>query len=335
MARVNVRELKTEGFLNQEVVDFYALRRMELKTKESDGKAFLLLELGDASGRIDGIMWEGAGEAYKKISVGDVVQLKGVAGRYRDNPQLRVEAIRRAEPGEYQPDLFLAVSPVPRPDLEAGIREEMAAVKNPSLSKVLKAFFDDPDFMAGFLGSPAAKLWHHACIGGLAEHTLGVCRLARAAARNYGLLDPDLLLTGCLLHDIGKIREFSVTTYIDYSDEGRLLGHLVLGDQMLCERLARVKDFPQEYEKRLRHIVLSHHGEKEKGSPVVPATLEALVAHHCDYMDSHAAAFSRIIGREGAENKRWSEYVNLIDRYIYLAKPDSETEGTGTDLKLF
>jgi 3'-5' exoribonuclease len=307
-----------------------------LKTKESDGKAFLLLELGDATGRIDGIMWEGAGEAYKKVAAGDVVQLKGVAGRYRDNPQLKVEALRRAEPGEYQPGLFLAASPVPRAELEAGIREEMTAVRNPSLSKVLKAFFDDQQFMAGFLDAPAAKLWHHACTGGLAEHTLGVCRLARAAAKNYALLDPDLLLTGCLLHDIGKIREFSMTTYIDYSDEGRLLGHLVLGDQMLCERLARIKDFPPEYQKRLRHILLSHHGEKEKGSPVVPATLEALVAHHCDYMDSHAAAFSRIISREGAENKRWSEYVNLIDRYIYLAKPESGSdELAGPELKLF
>lgn len=331
MSKINISDLKKPEMQGREVVDSYALRKMELKTKESDGKPFLSLELGDATGRIDAILWNDADAAYKLALPGDVVQVKVVVGKYKDSVQLRVDNIRKCEKSEYDLSDFLASSAFSRSELESSIRAEMAGVKNPHLAKLLKLFFDDQTFMREFLDAPAAKLWHHGWIGGLAEHTISVCRLARAALKNYQLLDPDILITGCLLHDIGKIGEFSVTTFVDYSDDGRLMGHLVLGDQMLLERIIKIKDFPQETIKRLRHIILSHHGEKEKGSPVVPATLEALVVHHCDFMDAHAAAFERIIRREGAENKRWSEYINLIDRFIYLAKGGEET----ANLKLF
>ncbi len=331
MSRITIAQLKTAEMQGKDLIENYALRKVEIKTKESDGKSFLSLEVGDATGRIDAIMWNEADAAYKQISPGDVVQVKAVVGRYKDNAQLRIDNIRRCEKNEYQLADFLASSVFSRSELEASIRSEMAGVKNPHMAKLLKLFFDDPDFMREFLDAPAAKLWHHGWIGGLAEHTASVCRLARAALKNYQLLDPDVLITGCLLHDVGKIREFAVSTFVNYSDDGRLMGHLVLGDQMLVERMAKIKDFPEETAKRLRHIVLSHHGEKQKGSPVVPATLEALVVHHCDFMDAHAAAYERIIRREGGDNKRWSEYVNLIDRYIYLAGEGEETN----NLKLF
>ncbi len=331
MSRISINQLKNVEMQGQDLVENYALRKVEIKTKESDGKSFLSLEVGDATGRIDAIMWNEADAAYKQISPGDVVQIKAVVGKYKDNVQLRIDNIRKCERNEYDLSDFLATSAFSHKELEASIRTEMAGVKNPHLGKLLKLFFDDPDFMREFLEAPAAKLWHHGWIGGLAEHTTSVCRLARAALKNYQLLDPDILITGCLLHDIGKIREFSVTTFVDYSDDGRLMGHLVLGDQMLLERIIKIKDFPQETIKRLRHIILSHHGEKEKGSPVVPATLEALVVHHCDLMDAHAAAYERIIRKEGGDNRRWSEYVNLIDRFIYLARE----EGGPDKLQLF
>jgi 3'-5' exoribonuclease len=336
MERTAIKDLKTDAFMGREVIDSYAVRKIELKALAADGRQYLSLEFGDATGRIDGVMWDNAEPAFKEIAAGDVVKLKGVVGKFRDNPQVKVELMARVAAGDYDPAHFLAASAIPRPDLEAGIRQEMAPVANPHLAKLLKAFFGDAEFMRAFLDAPAAKLWHHAWVGGLAEHTIGVCRLARAALKNYDLLDADLLAAGCLLHDIGKIREFKTGTFIDYSDEGRLVGHLVLGDQMLLEKLNRIRDFPDELAKRLRHIVLSHHGEKERGSPVVPATLEALIVHHCDFMDAHAAAFTRIIRREGLQNKRWSDYVNLIDRYIYLANIDDDrkAEHDGS-LKLF
>jgi 3'-5' exoribonuclease len=342
MERATIKDLKTDAFMGREVIDTYAVRKIELKTVAADGKSgaagkqYLSLELGDATGRIDGVMWDNVDAVSKEVAAGDVVKLKGVVGKYRDNPQVKVDLMARLAPADYKLEHFLAASGVPKPDLEAGIRMEMASVAAPPLMKLLKAFFDDPEFMRSFLDAPAAKLWHHAWLGGLAEHTLAVCRLARGAQKNYDLLDADLLITGCLLHDIGKIREFKLSTFIDYSDEGRLVGHLVLGDQMLMEKVNKIRDFPDELAKRLRHIVLAHHGEKERGSPVVPATLEALIVHHCDYMDAHAAAFTRIIKREGLQNKRWSDYVNLIDRYIYLANMDDDrkVENDG-NLKLF
>lgn len=336
MDRTSIRDLKTDALMGREVIDTYAVRKIELKTVASDGKQFLSLEFGDATGRIDGVMWDNAEAAFKEVGTGDVVKIKGLVGKYRDSPQVKVELMAKLSPGDYDPANFLPASAVPRPDLEAGLRVEVAAVAQPQLAKLLKLFFGDPEFMRAFLDAPAAKLWHHAWVGGLAEHTIGVCRLARAALRNYDLLDADLLIAGCLLHDIGKVHEFTTGTFIDYSDEGRLVGHLVLGDQMLMEKVARFRDFPEELAKRLRHVVLSHHGEKERGSPVVPATLEALIVHHCDYMDAHAAAFTRIIRREGLQNKRWSDYVNLIDRYIYLAAVDDDRKAEGGgDLKLF
>lgn len=331
MSRITISQLKTAEMQGRDLIENYALRKVEIKIKESDGKSFLSLEVGDATGRIDAIMWNEADAVYKQISPGDVVQVKAVVGKYKDNAQLRIDNIRRCEKNEYQLADFLASSVFSRSELESSIRSEISTVKNLPLAKLLKSFFDDQDFMKEFLDAPAAKLWHHGWIGGLAEHTASVCRLARAALKNYQLLDPDILITGCLLHDVGKIREFAVSTFVNYSDDGRLMGHLVLGDQMLVERIAKIKDFPEEAAKRLRHIVLSHHGEKQKGSPVVPATLEALVVHHCDFMDAHAAAFERIIRREGGDNKRWSEYVNMIDRYIYLAGEGEESN----NLKLF
>ncbi|MDQ7798251.1 MAG: OB-fold nucleic acid binding domain-containing protein [Candidatus Edwardsbacteria bacterium] len=326
MSRISIKQLKNGEMQGQELIEKYALRKVEIKTKESDGKSFLSLEVGDATGRVDAVLWNEADAAYKQVSPGDVVQVKAVVGRYKDNVQLRIENIRKCERSEYDLAEILASSAFTRSELEASLRSELAGVKNPSLAKLLKLFFDDQDFMRDFLDAPAAKLWHHGWIGGLAEHTVAVCRLARGGLKNYQLLDPDLLITGCLLHDIGKIREFTVSTFVDYSDDGRLMGHIVLGDQMLLERMAKIKDFPRELAKRLRHILLSHHGEKEKGSPVVPATLEALVVHHCDLMDAHAAAYERIIRREGVNSKRWSEYVNLIDRFIYLAREEGVAE---------
>lgn len=324
MDKVYIKELKDPASQGREVISYFALRKLELRSKDSDGKPFLSLELGDASGRMDAVLWNEAQAAFSQLAVGDVVAVKGTVTSYRDSPQLKIDNISRAEPSDFSLEHFLPQSPLSPAEREAAIRSELVGIKDPSLSKLLASFFDDQDFRHRFLTAPAAKLWHHAYLGGLAEHTLAVCRLAHAAASNYDLLDHQLLLTGALLHDIGKIPEFRVTTFIDYSDEGRLLGHIVLGDQMLKERLSRIRDFPQEKAMRLRHMLLSHHGERERGSPVTPATLEALVLHHCDYLDSHAGAFTRIIKREGGSGKRWSDYVNLIDRFIYL--PDSAGE---------
>ena len=232
MARITISQLKEPGMQGKELVEMFAIRKIELKTKESDGKAYLSLEFGDATGRMDGVLWNEAEEAYRQLSPGDVAQAKVTVGKYRDNVQLRVDNIRRCRREEYLLSDYLASSALSRVDLEAEIRAESAGVRDTHLVKLLRLFWDDSTFLKEFFKAPAAKLWHHAWVGGLAEHTLAVCRLARAALKNYQRLDPDLLITGCLLHDIGKVKEFSLGTVIDYSDQGRLMGHLVLGDQI-------------------------------------------------------------------------------------------------------
>jgi len=331
MAKTFIRDIKASSFQSKEVLSFFALRRKDLKTKESDGKPFLSLELGDSTGRIDAVLWNDAEAQSQAMAIGDVVQVKGTVTSYRDSPQIRVEAIRTAAPSEYALEDFLPSSALSPAEREAAIRVEMVTVKEPHLAKLLGSFFDDPEFLKSFLVAPAAKLWHHPYLGGLAEHTAAVCKLARGALANYQLLDRDLLLAGCLLHDVGKVPEYRVGTFIDYSDRGRLLGHIVLGDQLVSERMTRIRDFPAELGMRLHHMVLAHHGEKDRGSPVTPATLEALVLHHCDYLDAHAAAYTRIILREGGGTKRWSDYVNLIDRHLYLPGAGADD---GAELKL-
>ncbi len=327
MDKIFIKDIKEPSSQGREVVSAFALRRVELRTKDSDNKPFLSLELGDATGRIDGVMWEGAAEAFSRLTAGDIVQVKATVGAYRDSPQLRVEAIARCGPDDYRLADILPHSAFSTSQLEIMLRTQLGYVKEEKLVRLLSLFFDNREYLERFLEAPAAKLWHHAHVGGLAEHTVAVCRLARAALDNYPLLDPDLLMAGCLLHDIGKVEEYRLAGFIDYSDQGRLLGHIVLGDQMLCQRLERIKNFPQERAWRLRHMLLAHHGERERGSPVTPATLEALVLHHCDYLDSHAGAYTRIIKREANGQKRWSDYVNLIDRHLYLPeKPDGEDQ---------
>ncbi|MEA3459118.1 MAG: HD domain-containing protein, partial [Chloroflexota bacterium] len=185
---------------------------------------------------------------------------------------------------------------------------------------LLDKFFDDEEFVKKFCRAPCARRIHHAYLGGLLEHVTEVIVLCQAVLGLFPQIDRDLLLTGAILHDVGKIREFVYQTEIDYSDEGRLWGHMVIGDRLISERVAQIPDFPPELAMRLRHMVLSHHGRHEWGSPRRPKTLEACALHYIDNLDAQVNRFAQIIAARRDKTKPWTEYDTLLKRYLYAGK---------------
>lgn len=314
MKNLFVKDLKP----GKEVVDLFVLRKKELK--EYDTKRFLKLELGDKSGRIDAIAWDQPEEFYKSAEVGDVVKIKGRVGTYKETPQISLENLRKAGKGEFDLDDLISSSQEDLDVLLENFKQKCLSVENKYLKVLLTDLTDDVELMNKLRIAPAGKLWHHSYLGGLLEHTLRVVSLCELAAQNYDLIDRDLLISGALLHDIGKISEYSVSTLIEYTDEGRLIGHIVSGDELIASRIQKIRDFPQELALRLRHLILSHQGKLECASPVVPKTIEAIVLHYADELDAKADAFKRVINKSKTQGKKWSDWVGLIDRYIYIGE---------------
>jgi len=209
------------------------------------------------------------------------------------------------------------------------IRETVASVKNPYLRALLDKFFDDEEFVAAFSRAPSARRIHHAYLGGLLEHVTEVIALCRTVLDLYPQIDRDLLLTGALLHDVGKTREFTYEREINYSDEGRLLGHVTMSDRLITERMAEIPDFPPELALRLRHMVLSHHGRYEWGSPRRPKTLEACALHYIDNLDAQINRFAQIIAARRDKTRPWTEYDTLLKRYLYAGREELAIEEAG------
>jgi len=315
-----------------EVTEFFVLRKKELK--EFDGQRFLKLELGDKSGRIDAVIWEDIDQAYANAEVGEMVKVKGWVTTYREMPQLKVDKIRKAKKEEINWVDFLPVTDRDFNLLYEDFKNIVHTVRNPYLKRLLELLMEDLSFMDKFKRAPGGKLWHHAKVGGLLEHTLKVASICEKAAEMYDLVDRDLLITGALVHDIGKVSSYSADGFFDYTDEGRLLGHIVSGDELIEGKIQIIQDFPQDLALKLKHLILSHQGQLEMASPVVPQTIEAIILHHADEMDAKADAFSHVIKTQKIKGKRWSDWVHLINRFIYLgedvenpAKGREESEG--------
>jgi 3'-5' exoribonuclease len=320
MPKPYIDELK-EG---QSVTSFFAVRKREVR--EYDGRPFLVLEFGDKTGRIQATIWEDVDQAKDLVQIGDVAKVKGTVINYKDALQIKVEKLRKASPKEYDLADLLTTSDKDREEVFRALQKRSKTVKDEHLRELLRLCFSDPSVVERFKTAPGGKLWHHAYLGGLLEHTLAVMEICNVAATIYPLVDRSLLLAGALLHDIGKIEAYECTTFIDYTDIGRLEGHVVLSAKFVEKQIAEIAGFSQELKVRLLHLVLSHHRELRYGSPVVPMTLEALVLAYANEMDTRAAAFARVIQAEKEPGHTWSRWVNLIDRYIYFGESPPSIE---------
>jgi 3'-5' exoribonuclease len=309
-ARLDIKAL-AEG---QQVDEVYLLVKKQLASTKG-GKPYGMLRLGDASGEIEAKLWDQAPELLAPLSPGQVVRVGGRVQVYNGHTQLVLSALA-AEPGA-DASLFLPKSPCDPGELWEGLARAKQGVADSHLQRLLRAFFGDQEFRRGFERAPAAKAAHHAYVHGLLEHTVSVAGLARLTAGHYAHLDADLLITGALLHDIGKVQELTLGPPLGYTDAGRLEGHLVLGARMLEGRLAKLKGFPPGVAAHLRHMILSHHGTEEFGSPIKPKTPEALALHALDDLDAKTAMVRQIIVGEGQSEARWSNFHRLLERHIY------------------
>ncbi|MEW6595227.1 MAG: HD domain-containing protein [Thermodesulfobacteriota bacterium] len=330
-SRTTIKEIRD----GQSVEGRYLVKEMS-RGETKTGKPYLMLTVMDATGEMAGRVWDNADQLLPECPVGAVVSLNGKAESYKGVMQLKIDTLKRVDPALVDPADFLPTTPG---DIKAMSRELTAiadGVEDPFLRELLLAFLKDRKFMAAFKAAPAAKAMHHAYVGGLLEHTLAIARLAGKVCDLYPTLDRSLLLTGVLLHDIGKIQEFDIARIpADYSDSGRLVGHMVLGIGMIDERITTIKGFPADLAARLKHLILSHHGSHEFGSPVLPMMIEAFVLHFLDNLDAKVAYFDRLGSQAQGEGYQWSDYQRNLERFLYL-RPNAATaapsQGTAPEI---
>jgi 3'-5' exoribonuclease len=290
------------------------------------GSPYLNLRLRDRTGEVDGKIWENALAWDKAFKKGDLIRIQARALSFKNAIQLSIIDLRKVEDGEVELADYFPVAKGDIAEMFAGLLGYAEQIKTPCLAALLHAFFRDETIAALFKRAPAAKGFHHVTIGGLLEHTLSVVRLLDQAARHYQGVNRDLLITGGILHDIGKIYEFSYDRIVEYSDPGRLVGHIVMGVEMVDAKIATIPDFPEQMAMELRHLILSHHGVLEYGSPKRPKTLEALIVHYMDDLDAKVNAFQEYIRDARAEESNWTPYHRLFDRYIYKGRAPRDEE---------
>jgi 3'-5' exoribonuclease len=284
------------------------------------GSPYLTVRLKDKTGELDGKVWDNAVEFDRQFKKGDIIAIEGRAANYKNAIQISIIGIRKCNPEEVEPADYL---PGVKGDVDAMFDELLSCVDgltNKPLQDLLYAFFNEEKTARLFKRAPAAKGFHHIYLGGLLEHTLSVVRLLIKIADHYPNLNRDMLIAGGLLHDIGKIYEFSYDQLIEYSDEGRLIGHIVMGVEMIDRKIAALPDFPPKLALELRHVILSHHGEFEFGSPKRPKTMEALAVHFMDDLDAKLNAFQSFIADSNNADSEWTAYNRFFERYLYKGK---------------
>ncbi len=300
--------------------DYFVAARKDLRDTQS-GSKFLGLVFKDKTGEIGGVLWNNAPAVAKLFELGDVVNVRGTVNTYQERLQVRVDQVLPLRPEEYDTGDLVDTPEVHHEAIQEFFKV-LKTVENPWLKELVDAFLDDQAFMTGFLNCAAGKRWHHASPGGLAQHCYEMTRFAEVAAELFPKLNRDLIMTGIFLHDIGKIEEMSQGLYVDYTTEGKLLGHIQQGARMAHAKMDAIEGFPDSIRTQVVHLILSHHSELALGSPVVPKTLEAIVMAFIDNLDAQADAFNRVIDETRAKGQEWSEWITMINRQIWAGKLD-------------
>ena len=312
MGKIFIGELK-----KGQAVESTFLVREKVLTKTKSGNPYLALRLADRTGEIDGRVWDSATDFLPLFEPDDFIKVRAEVDEFQGTLQLRIVKLRKCQEEEIQLDEFLPKTPGNMEEMLAELRKIASQIHHPFLGKLLESFFADEDFVKKFKLAPAAKAVHHVYLGGLLEHTLSVVQLILLVGPRYKGINQDLLIAGAILHDIGKISELSFDRSFDYTDPGRLLGHITLTVEMIDEKIRTIPEFPQDLSLLLKHIILSHHGEYAFGSPKRPKTLEALLLHQLDDLDAKIQGFLAWIEKEKDSPSRWTTYHKLFDRFIF------------------
>ena len=299
---------------DQTVTSFFLVCEKEIRPTR-EGKPFLRLELGDRTGTVEARMWENFEETASTFDRDDFVKVQGRVEIYRNKTQLVLDRLRRAEPTEVDPADYFPHTAEDIEQLFAQLREYVASVGNLWLKRLLESVVEDPEIAPKLKRAPAAKMIHHAYLGGLLEHIVSLCGLCRAVAARYPETDADLLLTGAILHDIGKIKELSYERSFGYTIEGQLLGHIVIEVEMVTKKIDAIEGFPAELKTLVQHMLISHHGQYIHGSPKLPMFREAVMLHYLDDLDSKMGAMRATFASDKGEGE-WTAWSAALERHL-------------------
>jgi len=300
------------------VADIYMCKH-KLSATTKNGKEYYSVTLQDKTGTIDAKIWEPNSDGIDEFDDTDCIDVFGEVTSFNGALQINVKRARKCHEGEYDPSLYL---PVSSKDIDVMYKELLGiigTIENPYLKKLLEEFFvHDEAFITAFRKSSAAKTVHHSFIGGLLEHTLSVTKLCNFYCTSYPALNRDLLLTAAICHDIGKTKELSLYPVNDYTDEGQFLGHIVMGAEMVGDRIREINGFPLILKQELMHCILAHHGELEYGSPKKPAIIEAVALNLADNTDAKMETFTEILGN--ITTPGWQGFNKFFESNIYSTK---------------
>jgi 3'-5' exoribonuclease len=319
---------------NKVVTTSFVVSNKQIKSKKS-GEPYLDLTLMDRTGTLQAKMWDNVEECAYAFEQDDVVKIKGLINKYNQRWQLTIHKLRKVSEAEID---FSDYLPKTSKDVDALWLELecfVASIGQPHLRTLLQLFMDDPEIARAYRNAPAAKTMHHACIGGLLDHVVSLFRSCDLMARNYALINRDLLLAGAFLHDIGKVRELTYSRSFGYTTEGQLLGHLIIDLELLHAKLKEIPGFPPQLKMLVEHLIISHHGQYEFGSPKLPMFPEALMLHYLDDLDSKMEAMRAQFERDAELETPWTGYNPALARPLlntrkFLkslepAEPEAET----------
>jgi 3'-5' exoribonuclease len=321
-----VNQLET----NRVIQTSFLVHSKEIRQKKG-GEFYLSLLLADRTGELDAKMWDNVTEVLDAFDRDDFVQVKGMVQIFHNRPQMTIHKMRRMDESEIEfTDYFPASKRDPQ-EMWRELRAMVAGMSNPHLKGLLDAMLDDEEIARRYRRAPAAKQIHHAFLGGLLEHVLSVCGMAKAAAAHYPNIDCELLLTGAILHDIGKIYELNYERGFSYSNEGQLIGHISLAVRMVGDKLRGLPDFPPLLRALVEHMILSHHGKLEFGSPKVPLFPEAMLLHYLDDLDSKMECMRALIENDRQLDGCFTTYHSVLERAAlkkerYLHPPAAESK---------
>jgi len=302
---------------DRDPVNAVFLLKDKIMAMAKNGKPYMNLRLMDKSGEVDGKIWDNVDQLDRLFEKDDFVRVRGKASVYLNKMQVVVSEITRIPEEQVELADFLPESPRDSAEMRLELAGVVAAIANPHLRGLMDAFLADEPFMRLYCKAPAAKGMHHVYLGGLLEHSLALVKLVKTIVPLYGGINEDLLVAGALLHDVGKIHEMSFERAFDYTDAGKLLGHITIGVELVEEKIRQVAGFPRELSMLLKHMLLSHHGQYEYGSPKRPKTVEATILNYLDDMDSKINGIRAHIAKENASVSRWTSHHRLYDRYFF------------------
>ena len=298
---------------NRVITSSFVVVSKQVKPKKT-GEPYLALTLGDRSGQIEAKMWDNVEEFLDAFEQDDFLKIKGLINKYKNRFQLTIHKLRRMQDAEVDFSDYLPKTKKDINELWQTLTDFVATFENPHLKGLVELFLSDPEIADRYRIAPAAKTLHHAYIGGLLDHVVSLFRSCDLIARNYPQINRDLLLTGAFLHDIGKIHELTYNRSFSYSTRGQLLGHMIIELEMLQAKLALLPGFPADLKTLLEHLIISHHGQYDFGSPKLPMFPEALMLHYLDDLDSKMEAMRAQFEREEGLEGPWTSYNASMGR---------------------